>query len=205
MVANTSNIETTNKGPVLELIRERVMLNTISVSDKSGWRPRDDGRSLEIKQLCHGGQMGMNVFGGVTLLKGTADADGCTLIDDGLSTVLAWKEMEEEYGHNASETPLAGQPWDPKVLEVFSKGLVITWASYDSEAGGNENQMLREAWNAAKHDEENNKYRNTPLHVKLHIVQKRFERMKDYSLVTQDLLSIYGKAKYSTIQRWVSL
>ena len=191
----------TNMGPVLDLVRQRVPVTDISVGPTSGWRERDDARVQEIVDLCYGGQMGMTIFGGVVLLKDQTDVALRYIIDDGLSTVLAWQQMSTEYLNDNDTNPM-GEPWDPRVVEVMTTGLVITFATYPD---GNDDLGHREAWNAGKHDEENNKYRPTSLHKKLDIVRKRYQRSnQDWAAVTQQLIAIFGKGRYSTIQRWVS-
>jgi len=188
----------------MDLERVRVPLDEISLArPTSGWRDVDWPRIQEIKSLCYQGQLSMNVFGGVVLLKGCTDVDGKQLIDDGMSTVMAWVEMKKEYSQDPDNSPSTelggGEPWDPNVIEVFNLGLVVSQSTYED----NGDVSLREAWNAAKHDEENNKYRPTSLAKKISIVNSRWKRVKDYSKVTAELLEIYGKGKYSTVQRWV--
>lgn len=86
-----------NKAPAIALERVRVALDDISVSrPASGWRDIDEGRVREIKSLCYRGQLSLNIFGGVVLLDGVTDVDGKRIVDDGLSTILAWQQMRQE-------------------------------------------------------------------------------------------------------------
>jgi hypothetical protein len=110
----------------------------------------------------------MSILGGVSLLKDTVDCDGKTLIDDGLSSVLAWQGILAQYNQDKDRSP-SGEPWDPKVVDVLIHGLTISWATYDD----NTDVAHREAWNAIKHDEENNKYRPTSVAKKLAVVRAR--------------------------------
>ena len=195
----------TNRGPKIELQRKRVFLHEISVvRPASGWRDVDPERVSQIKNMCYGGQFFMNVFGGVMLLAGASgpetDAQGNQLVDDGLSTVIAWKEMSAEYDADSDTSP-TGEPWDPAVLDVFIRGLTVSECTYED----NSDVALREAWNAAKHDEENNKYRPTSLAKKIEIVMNQYRKDNDWTAVTSYFVSIYGKSKYSTVQRWVRI
>ncbi len=195
---------TSNKAPELDLERKRVPLEDISVvRPLSGWRDVDNSRVEEVKTLCYQGQLSMNIFGGVVLLKGSTDTDGKQLVDDGLSTILAWVQMKAEFGEDPENSPSTepggGGAWDPKVIEVFNLGLIVSQSTYED----NTDVSLREAWNAAKHDEENNRYRPTSLAMKMRIVKSRYQRVKDYSKVTAEWLEIYGRVKDSTVQRWV--
>ena len=95
----------TNMGPVLDLVRQRVPVTDISVGPTSGWRERDDARVQEIVDLCYGGQMGMTIFGGVVLLKDQTDVALRYIIDDGLSTVLAWQQMSPSTYPITTPTP----------------------------------------------------------------------------------------------------
>jgi hypothetical protein len=167
-------------------------LEDISVDPKfSGWRSIDEERVAELAEILKGGQIGMNIFGGIVLVKGITDVNGLRVIDDGLSSVLAWKGLKKEWSDSKDAE------WDSRCVEVFETGVVVTLASYAED-----DRALREAWNAAKHDEENNRYRPTSVAKKLGICYSRFERLKDWGLVTKGLLDIYGKGKASTIQRW---
>ena len=193
-----------NKAPIIDLDRGRVKAREISVKrPRSGWRDVDTERVAEIKAQCYQGQVSMNIFGGVILLKGLTDVDRLPLVDDGLSSVQAWQEMSEEYEKDQEMSPRdqrgGGHAWPSETVEVILSGLPVSYATYEDQ----EDVGLREAWNAAKHDEENNKYRPTSVAKKISIVTARFERLKDYGAVTTELLGIYGKGKYSTVQRWV--
>ena len=189
----------TTKGPTIELNRTLVHVRDISVREgESGWRAQNPERVSEIKQsLCTNGTK-MTVLGGVTLLSDIKDCEGKHLIDDGLSSILAWREVDTLYESNPQECPLTSSPWHPDVLKTLSNGLVCSWAIYEDS-----DREIREAWNAAKHDDENNKFAPTSIYIKINLVIKRYNRFNSYPAVTADLVSIYGQPKYSTVQRWV--
>ena len=186
------------KGPKIALERIQVKVRDLSLKHPpSGWRDIDDQRTKEIKDLCYSGKMAMNVFGGVVVLKGETDTDGKMIIDDGLSSGLAWNQMMDEYEANSALCP-TGDVWDPMVIEVFQKGLVVSVGEYPDN-----DIFYRSAWNAAKHDEQNNKFRQTSVATKLLVVRNCFNRVADYAQVTKVLNGIYGDGMISSVRRWV--
>lgn len=152
----------------------------------------DHERVAELQDLLRSGLVGMNIFGGVVLVKEVVDMNGLRVIDDGLSSVLAWKGLKQEWVENKDAA------WDSRCVEVFEKGLVVSLAVYAED-----DKALREAWNAAKHDEENNRYRPTSVAKKLAVCFGRYARVKDWGVVTKQLIEIFGKGKTSTVNRWV--
>ena len=134
---------------MIELNRTRVAVHDISVREgESGWRAHNLARVSDIKwSLCTNGTE-MTVLGGVTLLRDMNDCEGKHLIDDGLSTILAWREVAALYTSSPEECSLTGKAWHPDVLLTLSTGLVCSWAKYEHA-----DREVREAWNAAKHEE----------------------------------------------------
>ena len=93
-----------------------------------------------------------------------------------------------------------GQDWDPKVIEISKHGLSCTIVTY----GTGESMESRQRWNAAKHMEEHNTMRLTPLHICISIADATANKFNgDWGTVLKDLLSFYGEGKRSMCKRWV--
>ena len=79
---------------------------------------------------------------------------------------------------------MLGNPWDPKLLDIFQSGLPVHVVRYHDE-----DRDVRIEWNVAKHDEENNKYKKSTIHQRVDVVNKRFARTKDWSQVCVRVLA----------------
>ena len=66
---------------------------------------------------------------------------------------------------------------------------------------GDDDLESREAWNTAKHDEENNSVCWSSLHHKVSIVRTRYKRLSDWQKVKASLVELYGPCKAPTIGR----
>merc|ERR1712020_451823 len=123
---------------------------------------------------------------------------GQKIIDDGVSTVAALKACAAEYADNSSLTR-EGNLWPESLVAIFRCGLSVRVVAYTDD----DDLESREAWNTAKHDEENNSVRWSSLHHKVSIVRKRYTRLCDWQKVKASLVELYGPGKAQTIGRWV--
>ena len=71
-------------------------VGSISLGERSGWRPRSTRRIAELRVIFRAGQFGQSCACSVQVLE-TADVDGKQFIDDGFSTVAALQELKAEY------------------------------------------------------------------------------------------------------------
>ena len=145
------------------------------------------------------GGWGLNVLGGIQLLQ-DEDSDGKQIVDDGLHTITSLQTLMAEWKAKPDLNPM-GQPWDPKLESVFKLGVYVTIVSYGHNAA--DSMDLREAWQAARHDEENNKYRPTAVYQKIDIVMKAVRRFGDFNQAQAQLVKLYGYGRRSTVARWV--
>ena len=127
------------------------------------------------------GQYGLSVSNGVQILDKEYGL-GQKIIDDGLSTVAALKACAAEYADDSSLTR-EGNLWPESLVTIFRYGLSVRVVAYTDDDDLEE----REAWNTAKHDEENNSVRWSTLHQKLTITKNRYKRFSDWQKVKASL------------------
>ena len=140
------------------------------------------------------------MLSGIQLLE-DEDSDGKQIVDDGLHTIMALQKLQEEWKKTMDLNP-QGRAWDPKLVTMFKEGVHVSIVDYEQTAA--DSVDLREAWQAARHDEENNKYRQTSVAQKIDIVLKAAKRHgNDFVQAQSQLLKLYGQAKKSTVSRWV--
>ena len=89
--------------------------------------------------------------------------------------------------------------WPESLVTIFRYGFSVRVVAYT----GDDDLESREAWNTAKHDEENNSVRWSSLYQKLSIVRNRYKRLSDWQKVKASLVELYGPGKAQTIGRWV--
>ena len=142
-------------------------LEKLSLGERSGWRNRSTKRVGELRTTFADGQFGQSVACGVQVLP-VEDADGASLIDDGVSTVQALAELKAAHAEGKSIT-------DERLLAIFEQGLQVTVVSYPD----NDDLVARRAWNTGKHDEESNTVRWLSVHLKSTVA-------KDASVVAGD-------------------
>jgi hypothetical protein len=128
------------------------------------------------------------------------DPNGRKLIDDGVSTVEALKMRATHYETNPDATP-DGDLWQESLLPIFRIGILVRVVAYSD----NDDRELREAWNTAKHDEENNAIRWSTLHQKLEIVTARFRKTGSWPATTKTFVELLGPGKSATVKRWVKV
>ncbi len=151
----------------------------------------DPDRIGDLTRTFQNGEWGMNVFSDVQVLD-LKDCDGNVIVDDGLQTVQALKDLREAWSKNKDA------PCCPKLVAIFEKGLWVKEVQYEE----NENRFIREAWNAARHDEENNRYQPTELYRKIEVAQKFKQRHGSWEAGQKELLKLYGSGKRTTVGRW---
>jgi len=128
------------------------------------------------------------------------DPNGRKLIDDGVSTVEALKMCATHYETNPDATP-DGDLWQESLLPIFRIGILVRVVAYSD----NDDRELWEAWNTAKHDEENNTIRWSTLHQKLEIVTARFRKTGSWPATTKTFVELLGPGKSATVKRWVKV
>jgi hypothetical protein len=187
----------TNKAPTVHPV-ETLAVDTLStLRPDSGWRDADPTRVEELSELFYAGQWGMNVLAGISILK-TQDRDGLRIVDDGLATVSALRQMLNAFRTNGELTP-SGQEWPANIVKVLTEGLPCAVHQFEEDS----DLDLREAWNAGKHDEECNRFKKTAVATFIDIASKAKKKGGDWAVATKQLLSIYGEGRSSTVYRWV--
>ena len=166
-------------------------------SEHTGWRKPNKERQETLKNIFLGGQYGLSVSNGVQILEKESGL-GQKIIDDGVSTVAALKACAAEYADDSSLTR-EGNLWPESLVDIFRYGLSVRVVAYTDD----DDLESREAWNTAKHDEENNSVRWSSLHHKVSIVRTRYKRLSDWQKVKASLVELYGPGKAQTIGRWV--
>ena len=169
---------------------ERIQLTLIDTeSEHTGWRKPNKERQETLKNIFLGGQYGLGVSNGVQILEKESGL-GQKIIDDGVSTVAALKACAAEYADDSSLTR-EGNLWPESLVNIFRHGLSVRVVAYTDD----DDLESREAWNTAKHDEENNSVRWSSLHHKLSIVRKHFKRFSDWQKVKALCWTCMGQAR----------
>ena len=189
--------KTIQYGP--KLVRSQVIgLDKIdSETSATGWRDLNTKRIDELTDLFLGGSYGLGVTCGVQILE-KENSHGQKVIDDGVSTVAALKACAATYATNNELTPNK-EVWSESLATIFRNGLPVRVVAYKDD----DDREAREAWNTAKHDEDNASVRWSTLHQKLTVVVNRFKKHGDWQKVKTSLVELYGPAKVSTVGRWV--
>ena len=110
-------------------------LEKMSLGERSGWRNRSAKRVAELRTIFADGQFGQSVACGVQVLPVT-DADGASLIDDGVSTVQALVELKAAHAEGKPIT-------DEQLLAIFTQGLHVVVVAYPDS----DDMVVRRAWN----------------------------------------------------------
>ena len=109
-----------------------VSSDKLSLGEGSGWRARSTSRVAQLREVFLAGQFGQSCACGVQILA-KEDVDGAHLIDDGVSTVAALKQLQKERAERApADDPddLAVVVEDPQILAIFAGGLQVTVVKY---------------------------------------------------------------------------
>ena len=176
----------------------RVNLRKISrKADKSGWRATRRGRVNDLRVKFLGGGFSATALGQVQLLAKT-DEDDLYLIDDGRATVETLVELLDAFEENPEVDP-DGNPWHDNLVEVFEKGLPVTWVRYD-----NDDMKTRKLWNIYKHDEDNNKFDVSTVACKVRAASDALQAAgSDRTRAMNDMLEILGDGAASRLKRWL--
>ena len=187
----------TNKGPSV-VKKDVVKLETISILRPiSGWREPDAQRVKELEETFYSGQGGINVFGDVGLLN-FHDMDGRQVIDDGLSKITALKNMHVCFLQDQDSTP-GGDAWPQDIVSLFENGVPVVVRKYDEDS----DLDLREAWQAARHDEECNKFKKTSVAILISSANKAYKKNgNDWSKASKYLIEVYGQGRANSVYRW---
>ena len=149
-------VEARTKAPkVLTNCPTNALLSSISLGPDSGWRSTQPKRVADLKRIFREGGFSNTALSNVSLLRKT-DASDQYIIDDGLASVTALKELEAEYGSDAGE--FHSVPWPANLVEIFNEGFPVTWLQYEDDS-----MATRRLWNLSKHDEVNNKFRKSSV------------------------------------------
>jgi len=167
-----------------------VSLERFSTCEQSGWRPRAEKRIQGLKDIFRAGQFGLSCACTVQILE-LKDVDGCSLIDDGVSTVLALQGLKEEHALHGAIIE------DTTLLNIFDHGLHVTVVKYPDD----DNRTLRRAWNAGKHDDDNNTIRHTSVHLKISVAKEMYATIDDWGLIAKDLVKKFNLSE-SSVRRW---
>ncbi len=178
----------------------QVKLVDINVdSVQTGHRSRDLEQIECLKNKFLGGEFGRTVACGVQLLED--EENGKKLLDDGLSTVIALQQIQEEYWRKDADAKPNGDLWDSQLVDIFQNGLVVKIVAYPE----NSDREVREAWNIAKHDKESVSVAWSTVFAKVNIAKKRYGKTNDWGLVAKWLCKTIGGGEKSkgTVGRWV--
>ena len=152
--------------------QQRIQLAQIDTeSERTGWRKPNKARQETLRDIFLGSSYGLSVSNGVQILEKESGL-GQKIIDDGVSTVAALKACAAEYADDSSLTR-EGNLWPESLVAIFRYGLSVRVVAYTDD----DDLESREAWNTAKHDEENNSVRWSSLHQKLSIVRKTLQKV----------------------------
>ena len=113
-----------------------VELENPSLGERSGWRNKSTKRVGELRTIFADGQFGQSVACVVQVLP-LEDADGASIIDDGVSTVQARVELKAAHTEGKVIT-------DAQLLAIFKQGLQVTVVEYpDNDDRGACNYYMR--------------------------------------------------------------
>ena len=188
----------TTKAPtVVADADRRVMLDTISLGELSGWRKTRPGRRDELQETFLGGAFQQSTFGEVSLLQ-KSDEDGKWIIDDGLATTQVLADLERKWKEDGGKDP-TGEPWHQNLVDVFEKGMPVKWLVYEDDT-----LALRKLFNIGKHDESNNKFDASSVAQKVEAAQDALRAAAgDASRARNDMLAVLGDGAMSNIKRWL--
>ena len=177
----------------------------LDLSPCSGWRgeqpsvishfvgefPETYGQSITcgIKVLCNDSEFKTY----------TRDASNKIIVDDGRSSVAALLQLQAR----VDAQPDVLDTFCLHLQEVLTLGVPVTPLFYEDNS-----TTYRTLWNTACHTEENNKYLAATVadHVKaVTSVSELYSGESKWEDASKYLLSVYGKAKRRSIQRWVTL
>ena len=164
-------------------------LEKLSLGERSGWRNRSTKRVGELRTTFADGQFGQSVACGVQVLP-VEDADGASLIDDGVSTVQALVELKAAHAEGKLTT-------DTQLLAIFEQGLQVTVVQYPD----NDDLIARRAWNTGKHDEESNTVRWSSVYMKIMVAKDAYAAAGDWAKAQRELPTRFSFSR-STVRRW---
>ena len=134
-------------GPVF-IRNAQVKLDLINtVSAQTGHREKDPEHIQTLVEKFLDGEFGRTVACGVQLLD--IEEGGQKLIDDGVSKVVALKEIAQLWGKDNSKKP-DGVAWDSLLRDTFTNGLLVKIVKYPDES----DREVREAYNVMKYDQD---------------------------------------------------
>ena len=177
-----------------------VKLEDINVdSSQTGHRPKDIEFIATLKEKFLDGDFGRTVTCGVQILD--EEEFGRKLIDDGLSTVCALLQIQDEVWKVQGAKKPDGEPWDSQLVDIFTNGLAVNVVKYADDT----DRDAREAWNLMKHDKESLAVSWSTVFGKINIARKRYVKTPNWVSVRRWLHESVGggSASKDSINRWV--
>jgi len=199
---------------------EEVMLNEISVEEDSGWRPICEVMVTTLMGTFRSGDYGSGILTIPSLLMidnkaAISTRDGRTRINNGKSTIVALKRLEEEYNEEHPSAPTVSPPstsaeacphdlethWPANLVNIFSHGVRVDWVELAQDDAD-----LHFAWNAMIHDADVNKYRVTTISQKIDVAKRYNSRVPggDWDATRKLLMTVLGSGKRVNIWRWIT-
>ncbi len=184
----------------------KVLINDISISEDSGWRPIDRNRVEELKLMFEEGQYGMNLLRKPSCLQEvghmlTSSHDGLLKLADGKHTVAALSELKCKYD-SLGEEEQAALEYTENLVRALTEGIDISFIEFPDW-----DDDVTFAWAVGCHDLEANKYKPTTLQDQVSVVNRYRKRVGGGGwAATQSLLEgLYGKARRMYVFRIVKV
>ena len=99
----------------------------------------------------------MNVLAGIQIVEAT-DPDGRFIIDDGRHIAYTLRDLFVNW-QSSKDIDANGNEWDPKLLDIFERGLTVHKVKYEDDT----NRDYRQIWQSARHVESNDNVRYTSI------------------------------------------
>ena len=140
----------------------------------------------------------MNVLAGIQIVEAT-DPDGRFIIDDGRHIASTLRDLFVNW-QSSKDIDANGNEWDPKLLDIFERGLTVHKVKYEDDT----NRDYRQIWQAARHDESNNKVRYTSIFL-IHEIGRKATLLHDGNKHRANayLVGVYGSSNQSLVYRWL--
>lgn len=138
-----------------------LLLDHINVDHPhAGWRPQNRAIIDLRKQSFEGGQWNLCVGGADFSVLADTDQGGLYIVDDGLQSICALKELHAEYKESSVEDDV-----DDALKEIFDHGVSVSINVYPKDSS----KEARMVYMAGKHHIDNNVFAITPLWIILEV------------------------------------
>lgn len=185
---------------------ERVLLDSLSIADDSGWRQLDEERVNELEAAFFEGGFGQTALAGPSVVHVQGQPlfsahDGGAVLFNGKHCVAALMRVREKWLQAVAGSPAPDWLTGP-LLSVFEEGLFVSIYDFEEPYDPLRHQSMQ----ALAHEEESNKLFHTTLEQKARLASAYYERCgKDWSAAQKALVQVLGPKKVSTIARWITL